>query len=425
MNENVVAGLTPESSRIVFTNERRKFRWLAIRGVLLEVVTAAIYRFWLATELRRHLWSRTALNDDAVEYTGTGKELLLGFLSAMAILVPFNILYFLVALQLERWKGFAIIPLVLVLYLFAQFVVYRARRYRLTRTVWRGVRFWMTGSGLIYALQATLWSFLTLVTLGLALPWREASLERYKMRHTSYGDLAGRFEGTGWGLFKRGWWLWLLVVLAVVGIGLGIAIPLSEKIDAIVAAIKEGANMRAANGPQGNLDMNPTPAKAQLISALFAVRGEFLILIGYPFVHAIYEAIKWRWWASGIRLGEVSVSSDLKHGAFIGLYWKVVGWTILIGIGVAFMAIISGFIAAAVTGGLSGQDIRAASAHPAALVAVIASCVVWVLAFSVVARVYLMHDIWQRMVESVTVHNLAAANNVSVKGKLASALGAL
>ena len=59
--------------------------------------------------------------------------------------------------------------------------MYRARRYRLTRTIWRGVRFWMTGSGWSYAWRAGLWTLLVIVTLGLALPWYQAALERYKM----------------------------------------------------------------------------------------------------------------------------------------------------------------------------------------------------------------------------------------------------
>ena len=53
------------------------------------------------------------------------------------------------------------------------------------------------------------------LTLGLVLPWREAALERYKMRHSYYGDLQGSFEGSGWEFFKRGWWLWLLTPLAI------------------------------------------------------------------------------------------------------------------------------------------------------------------------------------------------------------------
>ena len=86
--------------------------------------------------------------------------------------------------------------------MFGQFAIYRARRYRLTRTVWRGVRFWMSGSGWAYAGRSLLWGLGTVVTLGLLLPWREAALERYKMRHSYYGDLQGGYEDTGSGIFQ-------------------------------------------------------------------------------------------------------------------------------------------------------------------------------------------------------------------------------
>ena len=44
-------------------------------------------------------------------------------------------------------KTLAIGPGGAFFFMFGQFAVYRARRYRLTRTIWRGLRFWMTGSG--------------------------------------------------------------------------------------------------------------------------------------------------------------------------------------------------------------------------------------------------------------------------------------
>ena len=100
------------------------------------------------------------VDGDAAEYTGRGKELLIGFLVALAILVPIYLGYFLIGLEAEHYQAFASIPLIAFFYLFGQFAIYRARRYRLTRTVWRGVRFWMTGSGWIYALQASLWGLL-------------------------------------------------------------------------------------------------------------------------------------------------------------------------------------------------------------------------------------------------------------------------
>jgi uncharacterized membrane protein YjgN (DUF898 family) len=206
----------PPPMPVAFSGSRGEFFDLAKRGAALEFVTLGFYRFWLLTDIRRHLWSNTLIDGDAAEYTGRGKELLIGFLVALAILVPIYLGYFLIGLEAERYQAFASIPLIAFFYLFGQFAIYRARRYRLTRTVWRGVRFWMTGSGWIYALQASLWGLLSAVTLGLALPWRTAALERYKMRHSYYGDLQGSFEGRGWDFFKRGWWIWLVAIATLI-----------------------------------------------------------------------------------------------------------------------------------------------------------------------------------------------------------------
>src|SRR3984957_12879076 len=195
-----------------FSGDRSEFRRLVMRGALLELVTVGFYRFWLATDIRRHLWSHTTVDDDAFEYTGRAKELLIGFLFALAILVPVYLAYFLIGLEAERLKAFASFPLIAFFYLFGQFAIYRARRYRLTRTVWRGVRFWMDGSGWAYAARAALWALLMPLTLGLILPWREAALERYKMRHCYYGDLEGSFDGRGSEFFKRGWGIWVLAL---------------------------------------------------------------------------------------------------------------------------------------------------------------------------------------------------------------------
>ena len=239
----------------VFRQPRRILSIWPSAAPALEFVTLGFYRFWLLTDIRRHLWSNTLVDGDAAEYTGRGKELLIGFLVALAILVPIYLGYFLIGLEAERYQAFASIPLIAFFYLFGQFAIYRARRYRLTRTVWRGVRFWMTGSGWIYALQASLWGLLMVVTLGLALPWRTAALERYKMRHSYYGDLQGSFEGRGWEFFKRGWWLWLLTPIA--------------------------------------LYVSPIA----------------------PFLYGGFKAIEWRWWLSGIRFGGVRLESSLPKSA--------------------------------------------------------------------------------------------------------------
>src|SRR4051812_6107878 len=57
-------------------------------NLLLTVVTLAIYRFWAKTRLRRYVWRHVAVGGESFEYTGTGKELLIGFLKALLVLFP-------------------------------------------------------------------------------------------------------------------------------------------------------------------------------------------------------------------------------------------------------------------------------------------------------------------------------------------------
>ncbi len=396
---------TDGSSPVLFTGVRADFRRLIMRGAALEFITLGFYRFWLATDMRRHLWSHTSVGDDAPEYTGTAKELLIGFLFALAILAPLYLVYFLIGMEAELWQAFASVPLVIFFYLFYQFAIYRARRYRLTRTVWRGVRFWMTGSGWSYAWRAGLWMLWSIITLGLALPWAQAALERYKMKHSFFGDLPGRFEGTGGGLFKQVWWLWLVTLLFVL--------------------VVVGGSVLAA------------PPVAELLGKRFGVwvSAEFLnfvplivvlYLVWLPFGLAIYKALEWRWWLFGIRFGDVRFESDLSAGALIGPFWKVIGWSFLILFGFVFWASAALFTFLAAAGGLNDSTPEvyvAAAQNPIFLVVGLVGYVIAALAVGVVVRLYLRRDVWARVVGSATVYNLSAVDSVVARGQAANALG--
>jgi uncharacterized membrane protein YjgN (DUF898 family) len=388
MNDQVAVPSIALPNRVSFFDRRSDFRRLVFRGALLEFVTVGFYRFWLATDMRRHLWSHTSVDGDAAEYTGTAKELLLGFLFALAILAPIYLAYFLIGLEAERWKAFASTPLALFYYVFFQFAIYRARRYRMTRTVWRGVRFWMGGSGLSYAWRVTLWSLFATITLGIALPWRQAALERFKMKHTFYGDLAGHFAAAGGALFKRGWLLWLVTMLIVV-------FPFA------VATAQSKA----------------------LTSAAFAVQAFMSLLL--PFIYGAYKSIEWRWWVSGIRFGDVSFESDLRRGALIGLYWKLIGWNLLLVImlGIWVSAVLGIAYALGGFNGTAPEKLVFVSQQMPVLIGMGVGYVAGVLIMWMLIRIYLIHDIWKRVAESVTVNNVVAAHNVTTQGSPVGALG--
>src|ERR1700733_261091 len=114
MNQMSVVAPTPApppALPLACSGDRGEFRRLVLRGAALELITVGFYRFWLATDIRRHLWSNTLIDGDAAEYTGRAKELLIGFLFALAIIVPVYLAYFLVSLEAERAKAFASFPL--------------------------------------------------------------------------------------------------------------------------------------------------------------------------------------------------------------------------------------------------------------------------------------------------------------------------
>ena len=167
-----------------FVGQRRSYWRLLIRGAVLLMLTLGIYRFWLVTDVRRFLWSNTEIAGEPLEYTGTPLELLLGFLIAIAILIPVYAGIFLAALdlgtigKLSGATGFAALGIL------GQYAVYRARRYRLTRTIFRGLRFHQEGSAWVFAVRAVAWWGVTARTFGLAYPFQVTSRERYKMRHT-------------------------------------------------------------------------------------------------------------------------------------------------------------------------------------------------------------------------------------------------
>ena len=77
---------------LTFSGNRGEFFRLIARGAALELITVGFYRFWLVTDVRRHLWANTQVDGDGAEYTGRGRELLVGFLFALAILAPFWLL---------------------------------------------------------------------------------------------------------------------------------------------------------------------------------------------------------------------------------------------------------------------------------------------------------------------------------------------
>ncbi|ARJ67512.1 hypothetical protein WV31_18535 [Magnetospirillum sp. ME-1] len=200
---------------------------LALVNLLLSILTLSLYRFWGKTRVRRLLWGGTRAWGDPVEYTGTGKELFLGFLLALGVIYLPLTLGFIggnVLLQSGNPLGGALIA---ALYFLTVMLVaaglFRARRYQMSRTVWRGIRGGQTGSALSYAFQSLVVWILVPASLGWALPWGDMMLARYRLGNTTFGDRGLTVKddvGSLYKTFAGAWVAYLLggpVVLLCVG----------------------------------------------------------------------------------------------------------------------------------------------------------------------------------------------------------------
>lgn len=213
-------GATSIAARPVYKPETGTLLKILFSNTLLTLVTFGIYRFWAKTRIRRYIWSRLRFLDESFEYAGTAKELFLGFLIVLAVVIPligvrtvFQIVFLGSASEEELpFEIFVleIVWIVAILFLI-QVAIYRARRYRLTRTRWRGIVAAQSGAATKYAFLALGLLGLTAITLGLAYPFMSTALERYRIRNTWLGTERFAFNGKARDLFLRWLLAWVLV----------------------------------------------------------------------------------------------------------------------------------------------------------------------------------------------------------------------
>jgi uncharacterized membrane protein YjgN (DUF898 family) len=187
---------------------------IALQNALYSLLTLGIYRFWAKTRLRRYFWGSTIYRGEPLEYTGRGIEIFLGFLIAIVILTVLVSL-FEAAVQAAGGPlsaGAGVVQMVQSLvFLFLIFVaLFRARRYRLSRSQWRGIRGGQSGSAVVFALTALGWGVVVVLTLGLAYPVYRTRLMKYQMENTWFGSERFAFAGRAGELFGRWFVAWLL-----------------------------------------------------------------------------------------------------------------------------------------------------------------------------------------------------------------------
>ncbi|MEK7343986.1 MAG: YjgN family protein [Pseudomonadota bacterium] len=203
-----------------FEGNWRDYAPIAFTNLLLTIVTLGVYRFWATTRTRRYLWSNTRFIDDWLEWTGTGKELFVGFLMVLVLIgLPFLFLQFgaqaLVLQGQVALAGVLTIMAAFTIFYFTGVARFRALRYRLSRTWWHGIRGGSDDAGWGYGGQYMWRTMVAYLPFGLLIPWSMMSLWNRRMNRMSFGSEPFVARGRARPLMKRFLLFYLAPILFV------------------------------------------------------------------------------------------------------------------------------------------------------------------------------------------------------------------
>lgn len=205
-----VAGgrVTVKANRIGYSGQTGSVYKIWLLNIFLTVITLGIYSFWGKTRMRRYITGCFKLGGDHFEYTGTGKELFVGFLKVLPVIMALYAGAFFLPPQLLVIIYLPIIYLIPV-------AIFMAMRYRLNRLTWRGIRARLTGSPFRFGGFALWRMFLNVISFGILIPASDIATYGYMVKRAGIGNVRAKFDGKVAALIRTHI---VTLILCVVGI---------------------------------------------------------------------------------------------------------------------------------------------------------------------------------------------------------------
>ena len=372
-----------------FTGTRGELGGMLLRGYVLLIPTIGLYRFWLTTWKRRFYWGNTEIDGDPLEYTGNAVQLLLGFLMALAIFVPVYGLLFYLSTQSSEAAVIGYGGLGVALWFMMGDAIYRARDFRLSRTLWRGIRCDQGGSAWNYAFRRFFWSLLVLMTAGLAYPFMAANLWRYRYRHSWYGDRQFGFTGS-WKQLARPFYLTYLAIAVTAAAGLG------------------------TGSAMGGLPVSGVPTVEGVVVMLLAAA-----LIGPLLLY--YQSRELSRMFSSVRLGQAALTVQVRARSLLGQY-------VLFGLALAGSYVVLAIGGLIVLGAVAGGAFAGGEFNPeifmqslqgsfTVLLAIIFGYLLLLAAFSLMAELFLGLGFWKLVAQGASITGLDSLRDVRARGE--------
>jgi uncharacterized membrane protein YjgN (DUF898 family) len=184
-------------------------------NLLLTGITLGIYSAWAKNKLRVFHWGHTEVDSDRFAYHGTGGELFVGYLKAGLIMLVIGlglgVLQSALAGVIAPVSGDGAEPVaavvVVVAFYAALFVlialaINSTRKYRLSRSSWRGIRFSFRGNAVDFVKLMARGTLLSIVTLGFYGAHFQNQLRAFFVENVRFGSEPFMYDGKPEPLFR-------------------------------------------------------------------------------------------------------------------------------------------------------------------------------------------------------------------------------
>jgi uncharacterized membrane protein YjgN (DUF898 family) len=175
---------------------------LHLDNLFRTLISGGFYYFWGKARLQSYLYSQIEFAGSRLSFLGTGKEFFNGWIRVIGFFLAFIAVQFIIGLadstDLQLWSlAFFYVIFTLV----SPLAIVGLRRFRFSRTVWRGIRLNFRGTTVGFMKVFYPGAILTLLTMGVYYPHFAVKTRKYLVENSYIGHEPLAYDGDAKDLF--------------------------------------------------------------------------------------------------------------------------------------------------------------------------------------------------------------------------------
>lgn len=195
-----------------------KFTYLVFKNIFLRILTLGLYSPVAKTSTRRYVWGNVFFMGDRAIYTGTPREVSLGFFMTFGFIATFLLASAAVSKYFPKFSIIFGVVFSIGLIVIKAHSTFSSYRYKLSRTQWRQIHFSLSQRRanakdfVSLSLEGTL---ITILTLGLYYPFFKNQTIAYLTNRTKFGDYGFHYTASNWDYARKFYVGFLLSVITM------------------------------------------------------------------------------------------------------------------------------------------------------------------------------------------------------------------